>query len=299
MPPLAPAAVSTEPGLREFTREVLFRWIAELDGGRVPVRIPKLRGLMRLVLGKTFHMHPELFLQLSGETVFEFPEETFRVGPGEICLVPRGMPHHERVRAWRGPFFNLVFMYSHHDLWFHLASENPKGRPSGKIGSRIVRKSGPGSTALLDEAAELAQTLGGARDLGIKGLMLAELSLVLTAMEGGSTPTVSEPFKVTQVRQIVIKYLPNPDLSVAFLARQLQCSADYLSQRFRKATGTPLQTYINQQRFQRAHDLLESSALNVAEVSEAAGFRDPSYFTRAFRRWSGMTPREFRQQARV
>jgi len=85
---------------------------------------------------------------------------------------------------------------------------------------------------------------------------------------------------------------------VAGLARQLQCSADYLSQLFRKTTGSTLQGYINRQRLARAHELLEMSSLNVAEVSQAAGFRDPGYFSRAFRRWAGVSPKEVRRGAR-
>ncbi len=284
---------STENELRDFTRETLRRWIGEMDAGRIPVRIPRLRGVMRLLPGKVFHLHPELFIQLSGVTVFEFPEEKIRVGPGEICLVPRGMPHFERVRAWQGPFANLVFMFAR-EGYFHLAHEKPRGVPVGVVGSSIG-KIGPGVVALLDEAAELAHSSGSARLIGLKGLMLAHLSLLLAALEGSSAPSRREPFKVTQARHWVIQLLADPDLSVARLARELQCSADYLSQLFRKTTGGTLQAYINGQRLMRAQVLLENSTLNIAEVSEAAGFRDPSYFSRAFRRWAGSTPRETRR----
>jgi len=41
--------------------------------------------------------------------------------------------------------------------------------------------------------------------------------------------------------------------------------------------------------------LLELPTLNIAEVSQAAGFRDPSYFTRIFHRWEGMTPLGYRR----
>jgi AraC-like DNA-binding protein len=286
--------LSTEESLRDFTRRTLHHWINEIDGGRIPIKIPRLRGTMRLLPDKVFHLHPELFLQLSGVTLFHFPEETLRVGPGEICVVPRGMPHSERVRAWRGPFANLVFMYAR-EAFFHLALEKPRGRPSGTIGSP-VGKIGRGGIALLDEAAELAHSGGSARALGLKGLMLAHLSLLLTALEGGSPPALKEPFKVTQARQWVIQLLADPGLSVSRLSRELQCSPDYLSHLFRKTTGSTLQSYINGQRLIRARELLETSALNIAQVSQAAGFRDPSYFSRAYRRWSGVTPREVRRE---
>lgn len=300
-----PSTISSEEGLRLFVFEALRLWIGEFDKGTIPVKIPKLRGQMRLLPGKPFHFCPELFLQLSGETVFEFPEEKIRVGPGEICLVPRGMPHFEKVRALgtgvgtgrrssSQPFFNLVFFYPR-EVFFHLASERPRGKPSILIGSRMPEQIGSGIARLLDEAVMLAQTDGQSRAHGIKGLVLAHLSLLMAALEGWTAPPNPEPFRVAQARQSIMKHLPDPDLSISLLARQLHCSADYLSQLFRKSTGTPLHAYIIENRLQRARDLLESSNLNIAEVSEAAGFRDPGYFTRVFRRWAGVTPRAFRQ----
>ena len=287
-------AVTTEAELRLFVQETLRSWIRDLDHGSIPVRIPRLRGQMRLIRDKPFHLWPELFLQLSGKTTFEFPEERFSVGPGEICLVPRGMPHHERVRAWKGPFHNIVFMCGPREVDFHLAREKPHGMPLVALGCRM--QAGPSVASVLEQAAELAQTNGEARESGIKGLVLAHLSLLLATMEGWTAAANPEPFKVSHTRQLVMQLLSKPDLSVGMLARQLQCSADYLSQLFRKSTGTPLLAYINEHRLLRACELLHYSTLNVAEVSEAAGFRDPSYFTRVFHRWAGITPREYRQE---
>ncbi|QBR72049.1 hypothetical protein CU048_13110 [Beijerinckiaceae bacterium] len=44
----------------------------------------------------------------------------------------------------------------------------------------------------------------------------------------------------------------------------------------------------------RAKDLLRSGA-SAIETAYELGYSDPAHFTRAFRRWSGRTPREWRQ----
>lgn len=289
------STIRTEATLRELTQSILLEWMRKIDRGEIPIHIPKLRGMMRLIPGKHFHLHPELFLQLSGETLFEFPEEKIRVRSGSLCLVPRGIPHYESVRPWRGPFFNLVFMYGGSDISFHLADEKPRGHPSSKIVSRLNVATTIPLISILDQACEISPIRNEARTLGIKGLLLSHFALLLRSLEGWTEPQQPEPFKVAQVRQLVMRQLPNPDLSVASLARQLQCSVDYLSQLFRKTTGTPLLVYINNHRLLRAQDLLISSSLNIAEVSQAAGFRDPSYFTRFFHQQTGTTPRAYRR----
>jgi AraC-like DNA-binding protein len=48
---------------------------------------------------------------------------------------------------------------------------------------------------------------------------------------------------------------------------------------------------------QRAERLLVDERLPVAEVASQLGYHDVSNFSRAFRRWTGLTPREYRDQA--
>lgn len=293
--PLLLKATRDEAHLRQLLRIVLLEWMERLDRDKVRIHIPRPRGLKRLIPGKHFHLHPELFLQLSGETLFEFPEEKVRVGPGQLCLIPRGLPHYETIRPLRGPFYNIVFMYDVNKVYSHVAEQGVPGRPKSCTGTSLRHLTvGMPIISTLDQACEIALVHNEARTLGIKGLMLAHLALLLKALEGWSEPHEPEPFKVAQTRQLVLRQLPNPDLSVASLAKQLQCSVDYLSQLFRKTTGTPLLTYINNHRLARAQDLLKTTSLNIAEVSQAAGFRDASYFTRFFHRQTGLTPRAYR-----
>lgn len=293
MPNFSLPALTTEAELHAFTQEVLRTWIRNVEAGSVPVRIPRPRGLLRLLPKMHFHLHAELFLQISGKTFFDFPEEKIPVGPGEICIVPRGMPHRERVRAWRGPFYNLVFTCYSGQITFHTAIEAPRDQPQSLLGTQVPAT--PCMAALLEEACELSQSRSEARDSGLRGLLIAYFSLILAEMQGWTAPSNPEPFKVIHARQLVAEQLSDPELSVAQLARQIQCSADYLSQVFRKATGMPLSAYINENRLLRSRELLELSTLNIAEVSQAAGFRDPSYFTRIFHRWQGMTPLGYRR----
>jgi AraC-like DNA-binding protein len=61
------------------------------------------------------------------------------------------------------------------------------------------------------------------------------------------------------------------------------------------ATGKDsLPVLINELRMDKARELLKSTELTVGEVAYQVGFAEPSYFTRIFRKHSGVTPLEFR-----
>jgi len=46
-----------------------------------------------------------------------------------------------------------------------------------------------------------------------------------------------------------------------------------------------------------AQRLLDDPALNVAEAARAAGYADPAYFSRVFRKHTGRSPRAYRSEA--
>jgi AraC-like DNA-binding protein len=58
--------------------------------------------------------------------------------------------------------------------------------------------------------------------------------------------------------------------------------------------GVTFSTMLARAETRRACDLLRDSLRPIREVSAALGYRDPSSFSRAFRQWTGVSPREYR-----
>jgi AraC-like DNA-binding protein len=79
------------------------------------------------------------------------------------------------------------------------------------------------------------------------------------------------------------------------LARAAGGSASHLRARFRAHFGTRPVAYRTALRLARARELLATTAMNVSAVARATGFDDPLYFSRAFRRRFGISPREMIQ----
>lgn len=84
-----------------------------------------------------------------------------------------------------------------------------------------------------------------------------------------------------------------PDL--AQLAARLNVSERTLKRRL-QAAGTSYQALLDDVRLAQAEALLRQPRLSIEAVADALGFQDPANFTRAFRRWTGITPRDWRQQ---
>ena len=84
-------------------------------------------------------------------------------------------------------------------------------------------------------------------------------------------------------------------LDVAALAKELGCSAAYLSRLFRRTFGFSPSDYVIRRRCERARLLLTRDDKPVAEIATALGFHDASHFARHFRRQCGTSPQRFRQ----
>jgi AraC-like DNA-binding protein len=99
------------------------------------------------------------------------------------------------------------------------------------------------------------------------------------------------------LRRALEPQLHTPDLTVAFVARLIGMGRQTLQRRLR-SKGTTLSAEIAELKKRRASDELARSDKPITEVAGAVGFRNPTSFARAFREWTGESPRDFRKKRR-
>ncbi len=85
------------------------------------------------------------------------------------------------------------------------------------------------------------------------------------------------------------------NIRIADLAALTGYTEYYLSEKFKKETGTPIFLYIRCAKIERAKLLLESTSLSVREIAEALAFNTPNYFSKCFREIAGCTPAQYRK----
>jgi AraC family transcriptional regulator len=76
-------------------------------------------------------------------------------------------------------------------------------------------------------------------------------------------------------------------------------SASHLARCFRQTTGKTLHAYVETVRMDRARKLLAETDMPIKEIAAASGFSTARYFSTAFRRVAGETPRDFRALAKA
>ena len=89
------------------------------------------------------------------------------------------------------------------------------------------------------------------------------------------------------------------DWTVADYAHALGCSATHLGRLTRAHAGQSPAAFLTALRMQEARRLLAYTLMDVAEVGYRLGYEDPSYFSRAFRRETGLSPSAFRAPYRA
>ena len=68
----------------------------------------------------------------------------------------------------------------------------------------------------------------------------------------------------------------------------------YLSRIFKEQTGDTISRYAAVKKTDEAKRLIRESNLNFSQISDRLSFDNPQYFSRVFRRITGMTPTEFK-----
>jgi AraC-like DNA-binding protein len=84
-------------------------------------------------------------------------------------------------------------------------------------------------------------------------------------------------------------------ISLREIAECLRLNPDYLSRVFKQHVGRSVGRYILDRRLDVARDLLLSAPLSIKEIARQVGFDDALYFSRIFRRETGLSPRDYRQ----
>lgn len=86
-------------------------------------------------------------------------------------------------------------------------------------------------------------------------------------------------------------------LSLDDVAQHVYLSRSYLSSLFREEAGQTLFSYINQVRVEKSKLFLMDPAISLAEVAALCGFEDQSYFTKVFRKITGLSPKQYRNRS--
>ena len=132
-------------------------------------------------------------------------------------------------------------------------------------------------------------------ELQVKGLLLSLLSLLVSQSDGVPPSDNTDTRRLKTILQYVTMHYTET-LPVAEAAAVCQCSPSHFMRWFKQMTGQGFTEYLNAYRLNTAAELLRTTDDTVLAVAEQAGFKNLSYFNRAFKTHYGLTPKEYRRR---
>lgn len=224
------------------------------------------------------HVHQdwEILLNLEGEGQMYIGSQCFKFAPGTIVCQPPNLPHYKTAAV---PF---------KDIFIHVND------PRLPLHSDII---------LLNDDSEhtyenlffLALRTFFKKSKNSLGVVDAVYETIYQMIQGEIVERRASNDQIEQLKNSLIVNFTNPDYHAHDAVRASAYSDEHLRRCFKADTGTTPQDYLNNLRIEFARRLLHAGAkrMTIAEIAYASGFSDPLYFSRIFRRKTGVSPRQF------
>ncbi|MDX8337760.1 two-component regulator propeller domain-containing protein [Draconibacterium sp. IB214405] len=98
---------------------------------------------------------------------------------------------------------------------------------------------------------------------------------------------------ITKAYQILEKNYSEPDFSVEQFAREMFVSRSLLYKKIKALTDLNITDFINSYKLKKSVELIKSSDQSISEIAFKTGFNDPKYFSRIFKKFYGISPRDY------
>lgn len=226
------------------------------------------------------------------------------VGAGDvICSIPGEIwswPEQTAMKGY-GLLFEGEFLFSFFNdkQFLNKFRYLKQGRTSPLI--RLDKK-------LFKDVIGYLEEINNEIQLGVSSsehVLRALVYLILALLDRAETVPVKTPNTNTKeeqanrhiqafVKLVDEHYLQSHD--VQFFADKLSITANYLNRMTKEYLGSTSKSFILNRVIQEAKNLLSYTSLSVAQISDELKFDAPSYFVRLFRKYTGMTPKQFRDQ---
>lgn len=100
---------------------------------------------------------------------------------------------------------------------------------------------------------------------------------------------------IQQIKDIIhARYKEN--LTVNDIANEVYLTSTYVCLIFKQETGETINDYITKLRIEKAKELLKDSRNKLYDICYAVGYSDPSYFSKLFKKYTGLSPTEYREK---
>ena len=125
-----------------------------------------------------------------------------------------------------------------------------------------------------------------------KAYLIEEFAAALQARDRASNDRYGSVIR--DAKEYIRANFSQSDLSLNRIAAHIGVSPSYFSSIFKQETGQSFVEYLTQVRMERACELLKCTSYRTFEIGEQVGYNDSHYFSAAFKKAMGQSPKEYK-----
>lgn len=250
------------------------------------------------------HISFELCFGLSGRCPFLLGDERFEIRRGDVVVLSPDVYHREMAADNCGPYEILWMSLERPSVVGHI--QHHLGR--GRFADRALRVKLP----TVPEALQLAHKIGGelwenkpGAFTSAQGMLLqicaqveralgAESSSHQKSKRGGDSAI--QRWRAEKAALYVRDHFAEP-IDLPEVAIHIGASPAYASVLFTREIGRSFTDFLAACRIDEAERLMADPTLSIKEISRLVGIENPLYFSRLFRKHTGIPPTKFRNPA--
>jgi AraC-like DNA-binding protein/mannose-6-phosphate isomerase-like protein (cupin superfamily) len=244
---------------------------------------------MHLSFPPHLHSYVELIYVTEGSITVSVNEKVKALGRGEIAVCfPNDVHSYKTEASSEG----LLLIFSPEIISGYFSRKMDKTLENPFLHEHNIDKT---AASLLEMIHE--EFLGSNNEYVIKGFLYAvfgRLSPYLTFKKGKRS--------YNNTIQSVLKYIEGhyyENINLDIMAKALGFSKYYLSRLFSDKIGYQFNDYVNRLRINMAQELLSETDMTIVNVALECGFESQRNFNRVFKSLLGLTPAQYRIQAKI
>lgn len=222
-----------------------------------------------------------------GEGYIRIGEKEFFPTPGQLVLMPHGIKQS----------FSSINNNTYKKYWCHFTATIGDTNLFDiiELPYYVEVKDENYLKNLFEQLINSYQSIDFTSHLNAKANLLKVISYFLdnTIIEKIFLSSSYSVEKLSYVLNYIEKDI-SKNYSIEELSNIVHVHPNYFIKLFKAQLGSTPMQYINKLKLEKAKRLLESSSLNITEISEQTGFNDIFYFSKTFKGYTGFSPSEFR-----
>ena len=123
----------------------------------------------------------------------------------------------------------------------------------------------------------------------------AEFEYAQSAIRNGAYDYLLKPIVRADIQSACKKEQYTENITLTGLAEKYAISVSYLSELLKEHLQLSFSEYISSKRIQKAKELLADESLSIEQIAEQTGYNDYFYFTKVFKKNTGISPSKYRK----